>query len=288
MPDRAHTLPVTRVLAHPQGGRFFRLGPSPWPEGRNNRPGKSMEEAHKETRNLVNAGHRLGSAEVIDLLHRLDHRSEAPQSSGASSVVKLARQRLLVSVALKMVKESNVEWSAATIIATKNVPLRNQLGNLHIYDEIGRRIGKVFGALPNMPAIGGLEISINEAANGWHDPRIVEHAHVIFPLSCAERVRKVLKEEFPATRGIKRPVHIQDFDGSARGLAYIFKNLTMRRIELAPDAEGKVGTRWKPLRCDERLDLALAEDRAGLDACTFARNLRIVIRDGHLHLVKTT
>jgi len=76
---------------------------------------------------------------------------------------------------------------------------------------------------------------------------------------------------FPAGDDTPRPVRMSKFDGEARGFAYALKPDFSRRISLEPRllADGSrstFGTRGKPIGGASRVELALALDRAGLDA----------------------
>jgi hypothetical protein len=88
-----------------------------------------------------------------------------------------------------------------------------------------------------------------------------------------------------------RPIFIQDFDGRRAGRAYAFKPNFSRRVTLLPrtraDGSGSTfGTRTKPIWGPERIELAVALDRVGLDARLFLRGYELVASRGDLEIVR--
>ena len=76
-------------------------------------------------------------------------------------------------------------------------------------------------------------------------------------------------EWFPASRQIPRPLVIKAFDGKPQGREYALKPDFARRISLEPrtledGSRSTFSTRKKPIWGAERVELALALDRAGL------------------------
>jgi hypothetical protein len=83
------------------------------------------------------------------------------------------------------------------------------------------------------------------------------------------------------------------FDGSLRGLAYAHKTGFQRRVTLPrvqlPDGEVKRrNTRNRPLRARQKLEIALALDRIGLEGRIFLYGLRIGAADGRFRFVRAT
>lgn len=130
-------------------------------------------------------------------------------------------------------------------------------------------------------AIGGFDVSANEHAEQCFAPHYRPHAWIIVPVSQIARGEKAFRECFPASRTVRRPVRLQKFDGDLRGLAYAVKTDFVRRISLSRQtlADGSVtrrNTRDRPLLGRQRVEMALALDRAGLGARIFLHGLRMV------------
>ena len=99
------------------------------------------------------------------------------------------------------------------------------------------------------------------------------------------------REWFPAGDDTPRPVRMSAFDGEARGFAYALKSDFSRRISLEPRllADGSrstFGTRHKRIGGASRVELALALDRAGLDARLFTRGYELVTSGGDVEIVQ--
>ena len=82
-----------------------------------------------------------------------------------------------------------------------------------------------------------------------------------------------------------------EFDGEARGFAYALKTDFSRRISLEPRrlADGSrstFGTRKKRIGGPQRVELALALDRAGLGARLFLRGYELVTSRGDVEIVR--
>ena len=89
-----------------------------------------------------------------------------------------------------------------------------------------------------------------------------------------------LGEWFPATETVLRPLHMKRFDGAPLGFAYALKPDFARRISPEPrtleDGNRSTFSTRKPIWGAERVELALALDRAGLAARLFLRGSELV------------
>lgn len=100
-------------------------------------------------------------------------------------------------------------------------------------------------------------------------------------------------EWFPASRQIPRPLVIKAFDGKPQGREYALKPDFARRISLEPrtledGSRSTFSTHKKPIWGAERVELALALDRAGLAARLFLRGYGLVASRGGVEIVRSS
>jgi hypothetical protein len=84
---------------------------------------------------------------------------------------------------------------------------------------------------------------------------------------------------------------MERFDGAAAGFAYALKPDFDRRISLEPrklpnGSRSTHSTRKKPIWGEQRVELALALDRAGLESRLFLQGYELVIADGDVEIVR--
>jgi hypothetical protein len=134
-------------------------------------------------------------------------------------------------------------------------------------------------------AIGGFDVSANEDASGGSAAHYRPHTWLLIPTRQIERCELVFRRHFPPSAAVHRPVVMRAFDGNRRGLAYALKGDFERRISLprelrTDETVKRRNTRHRELLARQKLELALALDRIGLDARMLFLGLRLVDVDG--------
>jgi hypothetical protein len=105
--------------------------------------------------------------------------------------------------------------------------------------------------------------------------------------------RAMLRDWFLAEARTPRPIFIQQFDGLRVGRAYALKPDFRLRISLDPrrfsdGSRSTFSTRSKPIFGSERVELALALDRAGLDRRLFLKGYELVEFRGEVEIAQTS
>ena len=260
---------------------------SSWRQGRNNRPGKTMSEARGELRNLINLLLRVERVRAVEKLadHLTGCTNAAPCLSGACPCCNLALQRMMVAVGRPLVRRTRSELAMVTVINTHRGARPGELRGRDLYVDFRRRLEAILNSL-GISALGGFELSLNTAEDDRYEPFWAEQCHFFCSLAHAERLRNALKDAFKKTAAVARPVRIEWFDCASRGLAYAYKNRTQRRIALIRESERGRSTRWKPLPSAARVEVALAQHDAGLNANVLAVGFRLLTRDMRVLLVR--
>ena len=294
--DRAAVDLLSRILSSPTGRRWFGDGAPTWNQGRGEKPAKTGEEAEGERRQLVKAFRRHGKSNVAAL--RLAERIAACRAgrrclSGACPECMRATQRFFVRAGADMLARSGVSTVAVSVVFSGAGIAEDDLAReLDLFGRLSRRLREALRKAGVRQAVGGFDISANEHAEQRFAPHYRPHAWIIAPASQMARGEKAFREYFPASRTVRRPVRVQEFDGDLRGLAYAVKTDFVRRISLPrkPLADAGVtrrNTRDRPLLGRQRVELALALDRVGLGARIFLHGLRIVTTPDSVRIVGT-
>jgi hypothetical protein len=177
-----------------------------------------------------------------------------------------------------------------------NVVLRRgwiEVGDLiddDIFDQTRHRLHAALKDV-RVPAIGGFDISLNEHETEEFTPHWAPHACILAPARRLRRREARFREWFLGDAQTPRPIFVQDFDGQTAGRAYAFKPRFIRRVTLLPRsrADGSrstFGTRIKPIWGPQRVELAIALDRAGLDARLFLHGYELVASRGDVKIVR--
>ena len=140
-------------------------------------------------------------------------------------------------------------------------------------------------------AVGGFDVSLNTHETDAFEPYWSPHVLIAAPARRLLRLGQDFREWFPAGDDTPRPVRMSKFDGEARGFRLRAQARLPRRISLEPRllADGSrstFGTRNKPIGGANRVELALALDRAGLDARLFMRGYQLVTSGGDVEIVQ--
>jgi hypothetical protein len=170
---------------------------------------------------------------------------------------------------------------------------RGRLADHHdMFEETRGRLGDALADVA-VRAVGGFDVSLNTHEADAFEPYWAPHVLIIAPARRLKLLHEDFREWFPAGDETPRPVRTSAFDGAARGFAYALKPDFSRRISLEPRllADGSrstFGTRGKPIGGANRVELALALDRAGLDARLFMRGYDLVTSGGDVEIVPRT
>ncbi len=270
--------------------RWFRDGEPRWTEGRLNRPAMTAKEAEVRRRQTVKLLRRHGKSDpaAMKLAAKLDScRPRQRCLSLACPACCRAEQRVFVAAGEQLMKRSKRTGVTAISVVYFDARIPDR-GLAKVPSLFGRVAHYLRGALIQAgvrQAIGGFDVSANEDASVEFAPHYRPHAWLFIPTSQIARCESVFRQHFPPSATVRRPVVMQTFDGNRRGLAYALKGDFERRIslprEVQPDETVKRrNTRHRALLARQKLELALALDRIGLDARMFFFGLRLVNVNG--------
>jgi hypothetical protein len=281
---------VEDILSGEVGRRFYGDGPPQWRQGRNGQPPKTAAEARRERHRLALALRRDASRAALALAEKLEGCRQGRRClSGACPVCGRALQRMFVHATPSLAERHDGDMEAINLVsATGAIPYR-RLDEHDVFERIERRLRRALDRL-RLLAVGGFDISANEHEADEFEPHWMPHAWILAPGRRARRVENELRDWFPNTDTVPRPVHMKRFDGNPAGFAYALKPDFLRRISLEPatlpdGSRSTHSTRGKPIWGEPRVELALALDRAGLDARLFLRGYELVIADGDVDIV---
>lgn len=297
MPNRSRPTPanpttINDILSSQGGRRFFGDGPPTWRQGRNDQPAKTSELAVHERGLLVKALRRDGSAEALELAGRIDLCRRGRRClSGACPACARAAQRVFVHACRNLFEDHGQEMVAVNAVCHWAAIDRGQLAD---HDDLFEETrGRLRSALADVAvrAVGGFDVSLNTHETDAFEPYWAPHVLIIAPTRRLLQLKRDFREWFPPGDDTPRPVRMSKFDGEARGFAYAVKPDFTRRISLEPRrfADGSrstFGTRNKRIGGANRVELALALDRAGLDARLFMRGYELVTSGGDVEIVR--
>jgi hypothetical protein len=289
--ERYSLVTIKRALLSDVSRRFFRDGPPQWPEGQARNPPKSAAEARHDRALLAKALRRDRSPEARALAEALEAcRSARPCLSGACPACGRALQRMFVHATRNLFVHHDRDMEAINIVSAKGGIRYGRLYRHDVFEGIERRLHRALSAV-GLPAVGGFDISANEHEADAFEPHWMPHAWILAPGRRARRARKDLGDWFEATEIVPRAVFMKPFDGGRAGRAYALKPDFCRRTSLEPRAledgsRSTFSTRKKPIWGDQRVELALALDRAGLESRLFLQGYELVIADGDVEIVR--
>ena len=277
--------PVEKILHGADGERWFGDGSPVWTQGRKDRPAKTLRQARLQRRQLVKALRRHGKGDEAAL--RLADKMAACRPgrrclSSACPECMRATQRLFVATSDNLIARSNIDVKAVSVIFRGAGIVDGDLALVpDLFGRISTRLREALRKAGVGQAFGGFDISANEHKDGRFASHYRPHAWIMVPASQFARGEKVFRGFFPPSKTIRRPVFAKSFDGDLRGLAYAIKTDFVRRISLPrqPVPDGSVSrrnTRDRLLLGRQRVEMALALDRAGLGARIFLHGLRMV------------
>jgi len=217
-------------------------------------------------------------------------RSRRPCLSGACPPCTCAAQRMFVHATRKFFEPPLGHFLAVYIVWRKSLIDCTHLAAEDLYGPTRRRLRRALADI-RVPAFGGFDISLNEHEARRFAPHWAPHVLIFAPTKLSGRREERLREWFLGDARTPRPILIKRFDGRRVGRAYALKPDFGRRISLKPrlSADGSrstFSTRSKPIFGRERVDLALALDRAGLDSRLFLWGYQLVQFRGDVEIVR--
>ena len=289
--NRANAVAIEYLLRSEYGRRFYGDGAPRWWEGRNGKPSSTAEQAAHQRDLLVNALRRDRGAEAVALAGKLTTCSSRRRClSGACPLCGRALQRMGVHATRNLFDDHSGEMLAVNVVMRKGWIDSGDLTDDDVFDETRRRLLRALRDM-NVPAFGGFDITLNEHEMDEIAPYWAPHAFILLPSQQLRRREAKFREWFLSDARTPRPIFIQDFDGRRAGRAYALKPDFVRRVTLLPrrrddGSRSTFGTRTKPIWGLQRVELALALDRAGLDARLFLRGYELVASRGDVEIVR--
>ena len=150
-----------------------------------------------------------------------------------------------------------------------------------------RRIKEKLGRAHVATFIGGVDWSLNESKEKKHKPYWCSHVHGLTVTNDAKALKGALKEQFPSSKTIPRPIKVEDWDGEPAALRYPMKPKPKRDRRISTDNgkrfNKKTGQRRKcratdkqPLRSKDKLELLLHLDTIGIAGRLFLKNVQFM------------
>lgn len=138
------------------------------------------------------------------------------------------------------------------------------------------------------PTVFGLDISYNVDLQGETDPYWMPHSHGTGLDWLSEAQNTKLRDDFPASGPIRRPVDVRELDGRPNGPEYAAKPDRFQRESYVNP--GKPGaergpyrdTRYHALRVEQAVELALVEHEVGLRARVITHGIADEVVERHL------
>jgi hypothetical protein len=263
---------------HPKASKAHRKTPSE----------KHLSDVKMLRRHGKGSNATLALADKISLCEKGDRCG-----SGFCAECLARKQKAFVRQAADLLDRVESDVSVVSVV---DCELRFAQGELRrerdMFADLRQKLQRAFAAAGVKWAVGGFDVSANEHATHRFSPHYRPHAWVIVPTSQIKRGEKIFRRLFPRSATVKKPVVIKAFDRHPRGLAYAVKTDFVRRISL-PRQKSESGettrrnTRDRPLLARQKLELATALDRIGLDARVFLHGLRVVVIDGIAQFERT-
>lgn len=283
-----YQLPMTSYLGRQECRPNFVCEPSSWTEPTSGRPGKTMSTARNEARNLVNllrrSAHWPGAYELSERLYACT--AMTPCLSGACPPCNLAAQRAHVDLMLRALARTSCDMMMVTVIDSYEMMEVGRLLTYDLYEGLRQDLAKALTQL-GLQALGGFELSLNLDELGRFSPFYAPQGHFCCPRQNGRRFTRVLKSVFPSTPEVLQPVLRERYDLHPGGAAYNGKNRCRMRISRTTELGKARRPWWGPIRSEGRVEIALAQNAAGLDANSFVCGFELQEQDGVVLLKRT-
>jgi hypothetical protein len=262
---------VSHILKGPTGHQLYADREPLWNQGRKKRPAKNSKQARRERCQLVKVlrRHGKGNDSALRLADSLESCSKKHRClSGACPECARAFQRWFVSAAGSVILRKR-DWHVVSLVWREHRFAEGKLDPDTMFERLRRHLRIALKAATIDQAAGGFDISMNEHENGKFVPHWRPHAWIFVATTKPQRLAKHLKEIFPPSKRVRRPLRIVRYDGSPTALAYALKTDFSRRVSLPRKRKSDAiatrrNTRDRPLRSAQKVELAVAFHRAGL------------------------
>ncbi|WP_152047144.1 hypothetical protein [Aureimonas psammosilenae] len=192
-----------------------------------------------------------------------------PCRSPACAACGLAFQAAAVSIVERFIREParsiRGRMHASTIVPGTHFVAPDAL-TVEAISGVGAEIANAFERCDLPPAIIGLETSFNEDKTGASDPHWCPHGHSLGQDWLSDATVRALREAFPKSHHVQRPVRVDLLDDDERARRYPFKSERSRRVTEWSESDGRNRhrvTRHRPMRPDQATRLALVEHQFG-------------------------
>jgi hypothetical protein len=153
------------------------------------------------------------------------------------------------------------------------------------HDRFLRRTKDKIGRAGFPTLIGAVDWSFNEV-KGKNRKRWSRHLHGVIPDRISDADREALSKQFPKSLDVRKPVRVTPWDGDPKGLRYLVKPPTKRRISFLGKRFDKESgkhrkcrdTDKQPLRSRDRLELLLHLDDMGISGRLFLKGVQFTNR----------
>ncbi len=284
--DRPTSTTIADILRGALGARFLGDDYRRWRQGRRRKLSKSIAEAEHDADLLAKALRRDGGDDALALAETLDGCAPRdPCTSGGCPICRVGAQRVFEDATRGLHDDLGRDVLAVSVVDAAAAVDLGELRDDDIFAGARRRIERAL-AVCRVPAVGGFDVSANyhEVDAFW--PFWALHAWLLVPGWRMRPTEGDFRRLFPPDEAIPRPVRMKAFDGQRAGRAYALKADFDRRTSLQPrtledGSRSTFSTRAKPIWGQDRVELALALDRAGLDARLLLRGFELIEgRDG--------
>lgn len=270
------------------GERWHSDGPPAWRQGRNDRPAVTSEEARRQRLRDVKMLRRHGKdhGAALRLANKIRVRAEAALPEPVLRGMHAREPAAVRGDGVRSPRDPRQR---------RRLERPRRLGELargpDLFETLARQLRRALSAGGVRQVLGGFDVSANEHATRRFAPPFRPHAWLFVPAPQMARCERVFREFFPASRIVRRPVGMQQFDGDPRGLAYGSKADFARRISIPRQAlpNGAIARRTmrlRPLLARQKVELALAFDETSLGTRIFLHGLRMVEVGGLVRLKK--
>lgn len=182
-----------------------------------------------------------------------------------------ATQRLFIRITRRYL-DSASHISCVTIVPTDGILDPKHLSMADTKRFIRRTKDKLTRAFVTT-FIGAVDWSKNESKEGSHKPFWCQHLHGIALIDDRKALKKALNKQFPASRNVRRPITVKEWDGEKTAIRYLMKSPAKRRISIADGQrfDKKTGrqrqcrdTDHQPLRSKDLMTLLFLLDEIGI------------------------
>ncbi len=232
-------------------------------------------------------GHQRSS----NLADRLDNcRRKQRCKSAACPVCAAATVALAVTAIWPFLKNHP---DRKKLVCVSGIPADGQVapGKLNAADHRRRerRWKDAFSRAGVTWFLGAFDWSFNTHSQGKYSDHWSVHFYGFTATADPKALKKALKQQFPNTAIVVRPVHVKPWDGSKDAIRYMLKTRFWRRIatdngQRHASNGGKRNckdTDKQPLKSKQKRELLLHRDELGIQGRFMLRGLRFVIMKGH-------